>query len=145
MLNIRREQFDAYVDKLTVAEGGHHESESGHHLCNFRYSGQIYIERLPAGQLPLLALYVRAWLDEHDDTRGDYQLPDPTLEIIPLDDDKYIDVLLPVEFCDPVHLAPAAADDPEALDWNGGKYRVAGISYDIAEAGIVHGAPTGAE
>ncbi|WP_176013064.1 phage tail protein [Victivallis sp. Marseille-Q1083] len=145
LLGIRPEQFDAWIDKLALPEGGHNETEDGYHLCNFRYTGRIYIERLPEAQLSLLALYVRSWLDDNDDTRGAYKLPDPEAEIIPLDDDTLIDVLLPVEFVDPVYLAPAGDDDPEALDWCGRKWSVAEYLVDYAERGTVNQAPTESE
>lgn len=140
-LGIRPEQFDCYVDKLTPTEGGHNETSQGFHLCSFRYTGLIYIERLSAVQLPLLALYVRSWLDDHDDTRSDYKLADPQFDVVPLDAKTLVDVMISCEFVDPVYLAPVDGDDPEAIDWNGKRYSVAEYLCDVAERGTVNDAP----
>ena len=144
-LGILPEQFDTVVDKLTLGEGGHHETAEGYHFCNLRYTGLIYLERLPAAQLPLLALLVRSWIDEHDDTRSRARLPDPELDVAPLDGDSLVDVVVTLEFVDPVFLAPAADDAVDAVDWNGKRYSVAEYTVAVAERGTVNNAPAAPE
>lgn len=141
-LGLLQEQIDGDIDEISLAEGGHNETESGYHLCTFRYTGRIYIERLSAVQLPLLLLYVRSWLDEYDDTRGKYNLSDPAVDVIPLDPEKMIDVMVKTEFADEVFLSPVEHAGNETLEWDGRHFDVSPYVVDYAERGVVNDAPT---
>lgn len=135
-LGFTDEQFNAETDELKVESCGLKETTQGWHFANFRYRGTIYIERLPAGKLALLALLLRAWLDEFDDLRRKYNLDDPTVESIKLDD-SYLDVLVQLNFVDEVYLAEVEDGD---IEFNGKTYDVDEYPVNYAEQGTVNDA-----
>jgi len=137
-LKFRPEQCDTEIEDFTVADGGHQQTVKGYWFANFRYRGVLYIERLPLASLPVLAVQVKAWLDENDDVRYDFKLPDPQIQAAELDD-KTLDVVVTVEFIDPVYLAPAA-DGKGNVNWNGKSWTVAEYAVNVAEAGTVNDA-----
>lgn len=138
-LFLRREQLTFDIEKMTIEEGGHEESVDGVHLCSFAYSGIIYAERLRRDVLGKLLIFVRGWLDEHDDTRGRFKLASPAVDLIALDD-SFIDAMITIQFVDPVYLAEG--DGPDAIDWDGRKFSLTGFEYRVAESGTVEGGPT---
>ena len=120
------ENFDAETAKMELASGGHNLTETGWHLANLKYTGAILIERVNRADAVMLMLHVRAWLDDHDDTRDDYKLPDPEVALVPLDAGDLVDLVISCEFVDPVFIVEA--DDGE-LVWNGRKFAL--IDYDL--------------
>jgi len=140
VLGIAREQFSAEIAKLKVLPGGHEESEAGNHLCTLVYECELYFERLPKANLALLACLVAAHLEEHDDTRRSSADGDPEFTVVDLDD-EYCDVMLAVNFRDPVFVAPCDPDEPDALEYLGAFYAVRDFEYFVAEDGTVERAP----
>ncbi len=108
-LGIAAEQLDWETGRVTVTPGGHKITERGLHFASLRYDSSFYFERLPRAQVATLALLIQAWLEEHDDTRGDYDLPDVAMETISLDAGRTVDVDVTIEFVDPLELVA----DPE--------------------------------
>ncbi|MDD5699034.1 MAG: phage tail protein [Victivallaceae bacterium] len=137
LLQFRIEQFDSEIEQLTVEPGGNNETVQGWHVANFRYRGMIYIERLPGEKLALLALMIRAWLDEHDDTRAKYNLDHPKIETVALGDGLK-DVLIAAEFVDEVFVVPTEGGP---VEWFGETFDAGVYPVDYAESGEVNGAP----
>lgn len=133
-LQFRPEQFDTELEDFTVESGGHNETENGFWFANFRYRGVIYLERLNKAALPLLALLVKAWLDENDDVRERFRLADPQFQAADLDS-KSMDVVVTVDFLDPVYLAEKADGQ---VKWCGRTFAVAEYPLCVAEAGKVN-------
>ncbi len=131
------ENFDAETATMTLLPGGHNLTETGWHLANFKYTGAILIERVKRADAVMILLHARAWLDDNDDTRDDYKLPEPTAALMPLDAGDLVDVVISCDFVDPVYISEA--DDGE-LSWCGKKFDP--IDYDlwIAERGKVNDA-----
>lgn len=143
-MGIAPENFQAEIARMVLVSGGHNETTEGWHLTNFRYRGVILVERIEQQKAVMLMLHCRAWLDDHDDTRDDYKLPDPEINLVPLDggaEDSaggLVDVMMTIEFVDPVYIAEA---ENGAIEWNGRNF--APVAYDlwIAERGTVNQAP----
>lgn len=135
-LGFALEQFESESDKITVDYGGGNETVQGWHFANFKYRGTVYIERLPGEKLALLALVIRAWLDESDDMRSKYKLPVPEIRTIKLDE-RRLDVIVDIDFVDEVFLAESE-DGP--IVWNGKTFDVAEYPVDYAEEGTVNNA-----
>lgn len=138
VLGFRVEQFDSEVDTISIAHGGAKETESGWHFANFEYRGVIYIERLPADKVSLLALSVKAWLDDNDDLRDEYKLAAPQMEIIKLDKKTLVDVIINTNFIDEIFLTETE-DGP--VTWRGQTFDVAPYLVDYAENAEVNNAP----
>ena len=150
-LKFRDDQFDAEKENMTVEDGGHNETVNGVHFANFRYQGVIYIERLPEASFPMLAIYIKAWLDDSDNLRSKYKLKSPQLEVISLGD-NLIDAMATIEFVDEVYLVkvnvappddggPAVPGDGQ-VEISGKIYEEAEYQLSIAEVGAVRGAST---
>ncbi len=137
LLAFNDEQFDSEFVGLTVYPGGGNETTEGYHIANFAYDGLIYIERMPGQTLALLAMLVRAWLDEHDDLRDQYKLQNPVIDTVTLDE-SYLDVLINTAFVDEIHVIPS---ETGAIDWQDLKFDIGDFVYDIAESGTVNDAP----
>lgn len=137
LLRFKSEQLESEVNGLSVEPGGGNETTQGVWLANFRYTGLIYIERMPGSMLALLALMTRAWLDEHDDLRDKYNLAAPEITTTK-DDNTYLTVLINVDWIDEAHVVPA---ENGPIEWNGQTFNAGEFVYNIAEAGTVAGAP----
>lgn len=137
-LKFRDDQLDAEIENMTVEDGGHSETVNGFHFANFKYQGVIYVERLPEDSFPMLAILIKAWLDNNDNLRSKYKLKSPDLEVISLGD-KLVDVLATIDFVDEVYLAPSASGQVEI---DGKKYEVGEYQLFVAESGIVNGGAT---
>ncbi len=139
LLKFTIEHFDSEVEQMTVDNGGQQETEQGWHFANFRYRGMIYIERLPGETLALLALMIRAWLDEHDDTRNKYRLEQPVIETDDLGG-GFVDVICEINFVDEVFLVESATGP---IEWRGGKFDLGEYPVNYAEGGDIGNVTTG--
>lgn len=144
MLNIPAENFKEDILQIVLCPGGHNITVQGLYLANFRYRASLYIERLNLETAVMLMLHARAWLDDYDDTRGQFLLEDPEISIMKLENEEVVDLLLTGDFIDPVYLSPANKDilETEIIEWNGGRYTLSEYDLWIAERGKVNGAPT---
>ncbi len=150
-LKLQDEQFDAEVENMTVEDGGHNETVNGVHFCNFRYQGVLYIERLPESAFPMLAIYIKAWLDDNDELRSKYKLKFPSLEVVSLGS-NLVDVMGTIDFVDEVYLVKVTVPPPPdgspivpgegQLELNGKIYEVGTYSLLIAELADVNGGST---
>jgi hypothetical protein len=129
LLGFTVEQFSSKIELMTVESGGLQETEQGWHFANLRYQGLIYIEHLPEEKLVLLALMIRAWLDEHDDTRGKYNLCEPEITTTPLEDGS-LDTFIRINFLDDVYLVETL-DGP--IEWRESTYDVEVYTVNYAE------------
>ncbi len=139
ILKFTVEHFDSEVEEMTVENGGQNETEQGWHFANFRYRGMIYIERLPGETFALLALMIRAWLDEHDDTRNTYRLEQPVIESVDLGG-NLVDAMCEINFVDEVFLVES---ETGPIEWRGGKYDLGVYPVNYAEQGAIGDVATG--
>lgn len=137
-MQIAPENFQAEISQMVVASGGHNETTEGWHLTDLHYRGVFLVERMPQQSAIMLILHCRAWLDDNDDTRDRYRLPDPDAALVPLDASGLVDLILTVDFVDPVFLAEAENGE---IAWNGRRFAPVDFDLWIAERGRVNGAP----
>lgn len=135
-LGFLQENFSSETSILTIENGGLNETTQGWHFANFRYIGTIYIEQLPASNIPLLALLIRAWLDEFDDLRNDFDLLDPTIEIIEIDATN-VKAIIKVDFIDDAYLVETVDG---RIPFDGKVYDISPPAIKYAESGTVNGA-----
>ncbi|MEI8244361.1 MAG: phage tail protein [Lentisphaerota bacterium] len=150
-LKFQDDQFDAEIENMTVESGGHNETVNGVHLCNFRYQGVVYIERLPEASFPMLAIYIKSWLDNNDDLRSKYKLKSPLIDVVSLGS-KLIDAMATIDFVDEVYLVKANVTPPDdgspaipgenQVEMFGAIYEVGEYALSIAEIGDVNGGST---
>lgn len=142
-LGVRLENFGSEIAEMTLSSGGRNNTEQGLHLADLRYQGVFFIERINTGAAILALIHVRAWLDSNDDTRGRYKLPDPQVSMVKLDGEEDLsDLLLTIEFVDPIYIAPSESG---TVEYNGVKYGVEPYDLWVAENGSVMQAPLGVE
>lgn len=138
-LGVALENFDDAMAQIRILPGGRNETEEGWHFANLRYRGVLSIERISNNSAVLAMLYIRAWLDEHDDQRDRYKLGDPEASIIPLDNScTLVDLEVEVDFNDPVYLNMS---DDNMIDWQSGSFNLSDYDLWIAENGTVNTAP----
>lgn len=143
LYHIPPENFQDDTADMTVESGGHDITVQGLHFADFRYRGVILVERVPAQTATMLILHARAWLDTHDDQREIHELAEPAITLLRLDTGNLTDLMLDIEFCDPVYLSKAAADAPESgvISWDGADYTLDEYDLWTAETGEVNRAP----
>lgn len=127
---VRAEQLDSWTEQVTL-ELLWKPTTSGLLMGNQRYRAVIVLERFADHPGRLMAL-VGSWLENHDADRDD-DLPAPTFDIEPLDNDLF-DVELTLEFVEPLHLGEDPHGEIEAFD-----KRWAFVPFDlwVAEQGEV--------
>lgn len=134
-LGVPAENFQQETGSLTLACGGHNETESGWHLADLRYRAVLRIDGVPQSAVMLFLVHCRAWLDENDDTRGFYHLAEPQIDLQPASPDG-ITLRLSCEFVDPVYITESENGE---IGWNGRNYTLDDYDLKIAELGEVNG------
>ena len=128
-LELNEEQFDSWQENGTLEQGGHGLTEEGYHLMSFRYRGVIVIERMKDVNAVWFMAIVAAWLTDNNEDRDKYNLDDPEIEIIKLDE-KLIDIELTLDFVDEMYLSEAEDGPIECI---GRSWTIDGFVPDVAE------------
>ena len=108
-----QENIDSWVDICTVIPevvnmGNYWEMCRLHHKCT------ILIERY-TGDSRLITAYISAWINDYDNDRDDYQMPNPDIDIEALDaSGTQWDVDITIEFMESVLVVQ---DDEGDITW----------------------------
>lgn len=130
---VRPEQLDSWSEQVTL-ELLWKPTVNGLHMADMRYRAVFVLERFADNPGRLMAL-VGSWLENHDSDRDD-DLPAPTFDIEPLDNDLF-DVELTLEFVEPQYLAEDENGEIEAF---GQRWAFAPFDLWVAQDGeVTHG------
>lgn len=106
-------------------------SGQGMNIMVMQYDCNITFEDFPFYKFDPAVLYalVGTWLMEHDDTRDDFDLPDPDVEIV-VEDNDTAEIDFSIEFREPIMVV----EDPNGLiEYRGKKYKIAPYEIWLAE------------
>lgn len=128
---VLEEQLDSWAEQVSLSLVWKPDV-NGMHLGDMRYRAVIVLERFADHPGRLMAL-LGSWLEQHDASRADDELPAPTFDIEQLDPDT-ADVEITVEFIEPQYLAEDVDGEIEAFG-----QRWAFVPFDlwVAEHGEV--------
>lgn len=127
------EQLDSWTEQVDLALIWS-EGERGLHMGNMRYRAVFVLERFADHPGRLMAL-VGSWLENHDPDRDRHDLPAPSFNVEPLDNDLF-DVELTLEFVEPQYLTTDPAGEIEAF---GKTWSFVPFDLWVAEQGEVTG------
>ncbi|MCZ0751142.1 phage tail protein [Aeromonas enteropelogenes] len=120
-------QLDSWMESGTIELSPKGQGPGGTIVGYASYTAVFSIEELPFRQFPpqLLLAAVATWVQEHDATRDEQGLDDPTYTVTPIDE-RLADMELSLPFREPLSVI---ADPDGPLQWLGQTWRIA--PYDV--------------
>ncbi len=96
-----RENIDSWVDLATVIPEPLNQGQYAE-ICRYHHRCTVIIERF-TGDDRLIAAWISAWLEDYDPERQSDRMPDPEINVEPLDaSGTQFDVDISIEFVEPV-------------------------------------------
>lgn len=96
-----RENIDSWVDLATIIPEPRHQGQYAE-ICRYHHRCTVLIERF-TGDSRLIAAWLAAWLEDYDPDRETDNMPDPEIDVEPLDaSGTQWDVDINIEFLEPV-------------------------------------------
>ncbi|WP_429134264.1 phage tail protein [Aeromonas hydrophila] len=119
--------LDSWMESGTVRLEPKDQGVSGVDVAWLTYHAVFSLEALPFRDFDpaILLAVVAAWVQEHDDYRERFDLPDPTYAVVPADEHT-ADVEIELQFIEPLSLVA----DPA------GPVRYAGKTWTVAQSEV---------
>lgn len=125
------EQFDYWMENGTSDYTGK-KVGNGYLICRFRYDAVFSVERY-SQSADLFLVFLNIWLMENDCTRNELELPMPSVEVNPLDD-QTVDLEVKITFEEGITIVP---DDEGLVLFRGNRYSVApAVITDASKVGV---------
>ncbi|MGL6369390.1 phage tail protein [Aeromonas hydrophila] len=115
-------QLDSWMESGTIELSPKDQGPGGTVVGYASYTAVFSIEDLPFRQFPpqLLLAAVATWVQEHDETRDEQGLDDPTYTVTPIDE-QVADMEISLPFREPLTVV---ADPDGPLNWQGQRWNV---------------------
>lgn len=120
-------RLDSWMENGTIKLEPRNMGPTGVDVAWLTYQAVFTIEQLPFRELDpaILLAAVAAWVQEHDEVRGQLDLPDPEYAVTP-NDEQTADLEIQLPFAEPLRLI----EHPQGpINWLGKHWNVA--PYDI--------------
>ncbi|MEI4968846.1 phage tail protein [Aeromonas caviae] len=120
-------RLDSWMENGTIKLEPRNMGPTGVDVAWLTYQAVFTIEQLPFRELDpaILLAAVAAWVQEHDEVRGQLDLPDPEYAVTP-NDEQTADLEIQLPFAEPLRLI----EHPQGpINWLGKRWNVA--PYDI--------------
>ncbi|MCS3460499.1 hypothetical protein M2367_002669 [Aeromonas sp. BIGb0445] len=134
-------RLDSWMENGTIKLEPKNMGPTGSNVGWLTYQAVFTVEQLPFRDLDpaILLAVVAAWVQEHDDYREDFELPDPEYAVTP-NDEQTADLEIQLAFAEPLRLIEQA-DGP--IHWLGKHWQVAPYAIWVAEQIDMNVAGTG--
>lgn len=124
-------RLDSWMENGTIKLEPRNMGPTGVDVAWLTYQAVFTIEQLPFRELDpaILLAAVAAWVQEHDEVRGQLDLPDPEYAVTP-NDEQTADLEIQLPFAEPLRLI----EHPQGpINWLGKCWRVAPYDIWVAE------------
>jgi hypothetical protein len=124
-------RLDSWMENGTIKLEPRNMGPTGVDVAWLTYQAVFTIEQLPFRELDpaILLAAVAAWVQEHDDFREQFELPDPEYAVTP-NDEQTADLEIQLPFAEPLCLI----EHPQGLiNWLGKRWNVAPYDIWVAE------------
>lgn len=137
-----RKRLDSWMENGTIKLEPKDMGPTGMNVAWLTYQAVFTIEQLPFRELDpaILLATVAAWVQEHDEFREQYELPDPEYAVTP-NDEQTADLEIQLPFAEPLRLI----EHPQGpINWLGKHWNVAPYDIWVAEQIDLNVGDTGA-
>lgn len=134
-------RLDSWMENGTIKLEPRNMGPTGVDVAWLTYQAVFTIEQLPFRELDpaILLAAVAAWVQEHDEVRGQLDLPDPEYAVTP-NDEQTADLEIQLPFAEPLRLI----EHPQGpINWLGKRWNVAPYDIWVAEQIDLNVAGTG--
>ncbi|WP_368180176.1 phage tail protein [Aeromonas sp. R5-2] len=124
-------RLDSWMENGTIKLEPRNMGPTGVDVAWLTYQAVFTIEQLPFRELDpaILLAAVAAWVQEHDEVRGQLDLPDPEYAVTP-NDEQTADLEIQLPFAEPLRLI----EHPQGpINWLGKRWNVAPYDIWVAE------------
>ncbi|WHI46798.1 phage tail protein [Microbulbifer sp. VAAF005] len=121
---VPQEKFESWMEEGRI-ETASKNLGNGIRISRTEYDAVIVLEEY-SGDAALVLALVTTWLMENDSSRFDNGMPEPQIEVTPIDD-KSVDVEITIRFFENVDLVP---DDNGPISYQGQRYAIATVPID---------------
>lgn len=124
-------RLDSWMENGTIKLEPRNMGPTGVDVAWLTYQAVFTIEQLPFRELDpaILLAAVAAWVQEHDEVRGQLDLPDPEYAVTP-NDEQTADLEIQLPFAEPLRLI----EHPQGpINWLGKHWNVAPYDIWVAE------------
>ncbi len=124
-------RLDSWMENGTIKLEPRNMGPTGVDVAWLTYQAVFTIEQLPFRELDpaILLAAVAAWVQEHDEVRGQLDLPDPEYAVTP-NDEQTADLEIQLPFAEPLRLL----EHPQGpINWLGKHWNVAPYDIWVAE------------
>ncbi len=135
-------RLDSWMENGTIKLEPRNMGPTGVDVAWLTYQAVFTIEQLPFRELDpaILLAAVAAWVQEHDEVRGQLGLPDPEYAVTP-NDEQTADLEIQLPFAEPLRLI----EHPQGpINWLGKHWNVAPYDIWVAEQIDLNVGDTGA-
>lgn len=126
--------LDSWMERGTLRLEPKNMGPTGRNVAIVAYTAVFVIESLPFRALdPAVVLAsIAAWLQDHDDERDRYELPDPEF-VVTADDEQTADLEVQIQFVEPLVVSPDAKGQ---VEYDGQRWNV--VPYEIWTADTIN-------
>lgn len=124
-------KIDSWMENGTIKLEPKDMGPTGVNVAWLTYQAVFTVEQLPFRELdPAIVLAaVAAWVQEHDEYRETFELPDPEYVVVP-NDERTAELEINLGFAEPLRLI----EHPEGpINWMGKKWNVAPFDVWVAD------------
>ena len=123
---VNREQLNIYADNCKLIPSGKDQGNCME-LGQLKYEAVFEVTHFK-GEATLFLAHVLSWLEDKDPYRFKLELPDPDVEVSPVDRET-VDLDLSIQFEEPLILR---RDEQGPIEWNCEKWSVCPLDIDVA-------------
>ncbi|RKJ83783.1 phage tail protein [Aeromonas veronii] len=128
--------LDSWMEGGTIRLEPKNMGPTGQVVAWLNYTAVFSLENLPFRECrtETLIAVAASWVQEHDEYRDDFALPEPTYTVVP-NDELTADLEIELQFCEPLHIVP---DPTGPINWQGQTWSVAPFDVWVAEHITIH-------